>query len=82
MSGNAKAGKSKFSPAMKKVLDRMDVNTRHIAKLVSAFEYAEDVDGCDFRADRDKMFCSALAELISRRRTLRTEFLDEWKRLQ
>jgi plasmid rolling circle replication initiator protein Rep len=82
MSANAKASKSKFSPAMKKVLDRIDANTRHIAKIVSAFEYAEDVDGCEFRAAREQMQRAAILELIARRRTLRTEFLDEWKRLQ
>jgi hypothetical protein len=73
--------KSKFSPEMARVLKRIDDNTRYIAKIVSSFEYAEDLDGADFARDREDLKLLAIHELIKRRRALKVEFEDEWKRL-
>jgi hypothetical protein len=55
---------SKFSPAMAKILKRIDHNTRCIAKIISSFEYAEDVDGADFVGEREELKRLAIHELI------------------
>jgi hypothetical protein len=73
--------KPKFSPKIAKVLGKIDANTRCIAKLVSAFEYAADVDGVEFAQERGELLRAALFELIQRRRILKVEFGEEWEKL-